>query len=125
MEASSPIKGLAYGAIASMAAEVATMPIDVVKVRLQYAGADGQKMYSGVMDAAKKTVKAEGPGALFKGIQPALVRQCFYGGLRYGLYAPFRNALGVDPDMSVKSLVHCSCMVHLILPFRRVSTALL
>ena len=33
------------------------MPIDVVKVRLQYAGADGQKMYSGVMDAAKKTVK--------------------------------------------------------------------
>lgn len=99
MEAKSPAKGLAFGAIASCLAEIATMPIDVVKVRLQYAGADGNKMYSGIADATMKTVRAEGFGALYKGVQPALVRQCFYGGLRYGLYAPFRNAIGVSPDV--------------------------
>eukprot|EP00038_Savillea_parva_P019172 m.26681 g.26681 ORF g.26681 m.26681 type:complete len:298 (-) comp4337_c0_seq1:1899-2792(-) len=95
MEARSPIKGLTYGAIASMVAEVATMPVDVVKVRLQYAGADGKKSYTGITDCIVKTAKNEGPFAFWRGISPALVRQCFYGGLRYGLYAPIRNSIGV------------------------------
>merc|ERR1719331_896801 len=49
------------------------------------------------MDCASKMVKAEGPSALFKGLPPALVRQSTYGSLRYGLYAPIRDSLGVDP----------------------------
>jgi len=97
MEAKSPAKGLIYGAIASCLAEVATMPIDVVKVRLQYSGSGGLKIYSGIGDCLKKTVSQEGVGALWKGLPPALVRQALYGGLRYGLYAPIRNAI-VDPD---------------------------
>jgi hypothetical protein len=51
------------------------MPIDVVKVRLQYQGADGVKLYRGLTDAFTKTLKAEGPAALYKGLSPALVRQ--------------------------------------------------
>jgi len=74
------------------------MPLDVLKVRLQMQGADGKKAYSGVFDCAAKSVKAEGVGALYKGVQPALLRQAVYGSLRYGLYAPLRNVIGVDVD---------------------------
>jgi len=72
------------------------MPVDVVKVRLQYQGGDGTVQYRGMVDAFRGTMRNEGPGALFKGIKPAMVRQFTYGGLRYGLYAPIRNMIGVD-----------------------------
>ena len=35
----------------------ATMPVDVVKVRMQYAGADGNKLYNGISDCIVKTAK--------------------------------------------------------------------
>lgn len=70
------------------------MPIDVVKTRLQMDGAGGVKAYKGAMDCASQLVKAEGPGSLFKGLPPALLRQSTYGSLRYGLYGPIRNSLG-------------------------------
>lgn len=71
-----------------------TMPIDVVKTRLQMDGAGGVKAYKGAVDCATQLVKAEGPGSLFKGLPPALLRQSTYGSLRYGLYGPIRNSLG-------------------------------
>ena len=81
------------------------MPIDVVKTRLQMDGSGGAaKQYAGSMDCASKMVKADGPGALFKGLPPALVRQSTYGSLRYGLYAPIRNSLGVDPKAPKSSI---------------------
>ena len=42
MEAKSPIRGILYGSIASCVAEATTMPIDVIKVRLQYQGSNGK-----------------------------------------------------------------------------------
>lgn len=33
-----------------------------------------------------------------QGLPPALVRQACYGGLRYGLYAPIRNQIGVSEN---------------------------
>jgi len=98
MEAKSPIRGILYGSFASCVAEASTMPIDVVKVRLQYQGSDGKLQYRGLVDAFRGTVRNEGAGALFKGIQPALLRQFTYGGMRYGLYAPIRNMIGVDAN---------------------------
>jgi hypothetical protein len=98
MESGSVIKGLAFGAIGSSAAECLVMPLDVLRVRLQMAGADGTKIYSGMFDAAQKTYSKEGIGAFYKGVEPALARQCVYGSLRYGLYAPIRNAIGVDAN---------------------------
>lgn len=74
------------------------MPIDVVKVRLQYQGSDGTLQYKNLREAFRGTLRNEGPGALFKGIKPAMVRQFTYGGLRYGLYAPIRNMIGVDAN---------------------------
>lgn len=72
-----------------------TMPVDVVKTRLQMDGSGGAvKQYTGSLDCAKKLVAAEGPSALLKGLPPALVRQSTYGSLRYGLYGPIKNSLG-------------------------------
>mmetsp|Transcript_32850 Transcript_32850/g.104654 ORF Transcript_32850/g.104654 Transcript_32850/m.104654 type:complete len:303 (-) Transcript_32850:480-1388(-) len=98
MDSGNVFKGLFYGGFASCVAETVTMPIDVCKTRLQMDGAGGGvKLYNGTMDCAGKLVKSEGAGALFKGLPPALLRQSTYGSLRYGLYGPIRNSLGVKP----------------------------
>ena len=98
MESGSVIKGLAYGGFASCVAEVVTMPIDVVKTRMQFSGAHSVQ-YKGSLDAASQILRKEGAQALFKGLKPALLRQATYGAMRYGLYAPIRNSLGVDPSL--------------------------
>jgi len=96
MESGSVVKGLFYGGFASCVAETITMPVDVVKTRLQMDGSGGSvKLYNGSLDCAKKLTASEGVGALFKGLPPALVRQSTYGSLRYGLYGPFKNSLGI------------------------------
>eukprot|EP00980_Cylindrotheca_fusiformis_P002879 scaffold674_cov126-Cylindrotheca_fusiformis.AAC.18 len=97
MESSSVYKGLVYGGVASCVGETATMPVDVVKTRLQMDGAGGQRQYRGALQCAKALVLTEGPSVLFKGLSPALVRQSSYGSLRYGLYSPIRDSLGVPP----------------------------
>lgn len=76
------------------------MPVDVVKTRLQMDGAAGQ-MYKGAFDCTRQLLATEGPTSLFKGLPPALLRQSTYGSLRYGLYVPVRNALGVDPSKPI------------------------
>merc|ERR1719217_704294 len=53
------------------------------------------------MDCAAKMVKAEGPSGLFMGLPPALVRQSTYGSLRYGLYGPIKNSMGITPGQKV------------------------
>lgn len=97
MENTSVLKGLAYGGIASCVAETMTIPVDVVKTRLQMDGAGARRAYTGSMNCATTLVRTEGAGALFKGLPPALLRQSTYGSMRYGLYAPIRDMLGVDP----------------------------
>jgi len=104
MESKSVWRGLFYGGFSSCVAETVTMPVDVVKTRLQMDGAGGVKVYNGTMDCASKMVKADGPGALFKGLPPALVRQSTYGSLRYGMYGPIRNSLGVKPGTPAKDI---------------------
>jgi hypothetical protein len=99
MESNSVLKGLSYGGFASCVAEVVTAPIDVVKTRMQFSGGTSGTQYRGAFHAAGQVVKNEGARALFKGIQPALLRQSTYGAMRYGLYAPIRNAIGVDPNL--------------------------
>ena len=97
MDSGSVVKGLFYGGFSSCVAETITMPVDVVKTRLQMDGAGGTRLYNGSLDCATKLAKAEGPSALFKGLPPALLRQSTYGSLRYGLYGPIRDSLGVKP----------------------------
>lgn len=54
---------------------VATYPNDVINARLQYQGT--QKVYNGIMDAARKIWQAEGIAGMYSGIRMYLIRLVF------------------------------------------------
>lgn len=63
--------------------------IDVIKIRQQLAGTQGRNMVT----TGVNIVKNEGFLALYTGVTPAVLRGISYGGLRIGLYAPFKSML--------------------------------
>lgn len=75
------------GGVSSMVAEVTTLPFDVIKVRMQLD--KGLTFY----ETCRNLIKEGGISALFIGLQPALLRQVFYGTIRYGLYPPVKKYL--------------------------------
>ncbi|RAW31853.1 hypothetical protein PC110_g11795 [Phytophthora cactorum] len=90
------------GGAASATAEVLTLPIDITKVRLQ-AQRSGPTMggkpavhYNGMLHAAQTMIKHEGPGALWNGATPALLRQVSYTSICMVLYEPLRNFFGAN-----------------------------
>lgn len=100
------------GGLASATAEIITLPIDCTKVRLQAQrtiipvsmisntgatiSALQQQQYTGMIDAATKIVKQEGPTALWKGATPALMRQISYTSICMVLYEPLRDLFGAN-----------------------------
>jgi len=81
-------------ALSACTAEIATLPLDTAKVRLQVQGAaaPGQTLkYRGLLGTVATVAREEGAFALWKGLEPGLHRQCLFGGLRIGLYEPVRN----------------------------------
>ncbi|KAJ1742018.1 mitochondrial aspartate-glutamate transporter agc1 [Coemansia sp. RSA 990] len=58
---------LLAGAAAGMPAAYLTTPADVIKTRLQVVAKQGETVYTGLMDAARKIYKEEGFKAFFKG----------------------------------------------------------
>ena len=76
-------------------AEALTMPVDFAKVRLQLQNntAVAGVKYKGMADCISCTLRTEGPGALFKGLGPALMRQMGYTGVSFLLYEPIRNSI--------------------------------
>ncbi|KAJ4913082.1 Mitochondrial uncoupling protein 4 [Raphanus sativus] len=74
--------GLGTHVVASFAAgivaAVASNPVDVIKTRVMNMKVDasgGEARYKGAWDCAVKTVRAEGPMALYKGFVPTVCRQ--------------------------------------------------
>jgi len=53
----------------------------------------GAKKYPNALQAFPTIVREEGFGALYKGVQPALLRQATYGSVRIGLYEPVKTAI--------------------------------
>lgn len=62
---------------AGFVAAVASNPVDVIKTRVMNmkVEAGGKAPYAGALDCAVKTVRAEGPMALYKGFIPTISRQ--------------------------------------------------
>ncbi|KAJ8625072.1 hypothetical protein MRB53_033602 [Persea americana] len=62
---------------AGFVAAVASNPVDVIKTRVMNmkVEAGGKASYAGALDCALKTVRAEGPMALYKGFIPTISRQ--------------------------------------------------
>ncbi|KAI5063128.1 hypothetical protein GOP47_0021675 [Adiantum capillus-veneris] len=63
--------------VAGIAASVTSNPVDVVKTRLMnmQVRPNGVPPYSGPLDCAMKTIRSEGPLALYKGLIPTMCRQ--------------------------------------------------
>ena len=79
-------------------AEMLTLPIDAAKVRLQLQNSQAAKAprYTGLMQGMYRIGLDEGVAALWRGFQPALLRQVSYTGMSFVLYEPVRNAIAGD-----------------------------
>jgi solute carrier family 25 (mitochondrial uncoupling protein), member 8/9 len=89
------IRNVLMASTAAMTAEVATIPIDTAKVRLQIqtTKAGEAPRYSGIFGTVAKVAAEEGPLALWSGLVPGLQRQFVFAGLRVGLYVPVRDMI--------------------------------
>ena len=66
----------------SMLAEVITLPLDTIKVRMQVF----QGKYNGFMGCLRDIRATEGTGALWQGLQAGLMRQAVYATLRIAMF---------------------------------------
>ncbi|EFN59406.1 hypothetical protein CHLNCDRAFT_48478 [Chlorella variabilis] len=88
-------KTFAASAAAACTGEVATIPMDTVKVRLQVQGASGAPAkYKGTLGTLAKVAREEGVASLYKGLVPGLHRQILLGGVRIATYDPIRDFYG-------------------------------
>lgn len=90
----------ACGFAGSCSGELVTQPIDMIKTRLHLAGELGATRPVGYRDgivgwiqAVRSVIREEGLRELYRGLQPALLRQATYGTLRLGMYEPTKNVL--------------------------------
>ncbi|CAK7355176.1 unnamed protein product [Dovyalis caffra] len=71
------LKGFAEGGIASIIAGASTHSLDLIETRVMNMKVKPgvEPPYKGALDRAMKTIKAEGPMALYKGFIPTISRQ--------------------------------------------------
>ena len=81
-----PLLALGGGMLAGSIGSVITMPFDVIKTRMQ--GLEAQK-YSGTLNCVLSVVRAEGGGALFKGLSARLGRAVPGQGIIFASYEVF------------------------------------
>ncbi|KAA8546740.1 hypothetical protein F0562_003169 [Nyssa sinensis] len=81
---------------AGFVAAVASNPVDVIKTRVMNMKVEPGMAppYSGALDCAMKTIRAEGPMALYKGFIPTISRQ---GPFTIVLFVTLEQNLGRDP----------------------------
>ena len=89
---------LLASAVGSLFAETATLPTDVIKTRLQLQRLTVKStdvVYTGMFNAAQNIVKSEGIPGLFKGLEPALLRQVSYSSLAFVVFEPIRDSIAM------------------------------
>ncbi|XP_055301851.1 calcium-binding mitochondrial carrier protein Aralar1 isoform X1 [Sitodiplosis mosellana] len=91
-----PLTLLAAGAIAGIPAASLVTPADVIKTRLQVAARQGQTTYTGVIDAAGKIMREEGPRAFWKGTVARVFRSSPQFGVTLVTYELLQRLFYVD-----------------------------
>lgn len=87
---------LCFGALAGTVAQTVCHPLDVLRKRLQLQGINGRPvLYKSMLQAAKGIVKSEGPGSLFRGLQPMYISAIPSAGVSYVVYETVKKILGV------------------------------
>lgn len=97
------------GGASGMGATLVVQPLDLVKSRMQIAGAgSGKKEYRNSFHCLTSVMSKEGPLAIYKGLSAALLRQATYTTGRLGVYTnlneEYRNRYGSNPKL-VSSMV--------------------
>ena len=94
---SSPAERFAAAGVGSAVAEMLTLPSDTAKVRLQMQVETGSaRRYTGLAQGVYRIAADEGAATLWRGFQPALLRQISYTGMSFVLYEPLRNMIAGD-----------------------------
>uniref|UniRef100_A0A6B2EDA3 Putative mitochondrial solute carrier n=1 Tax=Phlebotomus kandelakii TaxID=1109342 RepID=A0A6B2EDA3_9DIPT len=91
-----PLSLLCAGAIAGIPAASLVTPADVIKTRLQVVARTGQTTYSGVLDAARKIMREEGPRAFWKGTAARVCRSSPQFGVTLVTYELLQRLFVVD-----------------------------
>ena len=103
-QSSTPTQRFLSAGVGAGVAEILTLPVDAAKVRLQLqttVGTSGTApRYTGLMQGMWRIGADEGFAALWRGLEPALVRQVSYTGMSFVLYEPVRNAIAGDVPKS-------------------------
>ncbi|XP_030564154.1 mitochondrial 2-oxoglutarate/malate carrier protein [Drosophila novamexicana] len=101
-----PPKGMKYliGGASGMGATLCVQPLDLVKNRMQIAGAgSGKKEFRNSFHCIQTVISREGPLALYQGLSAALLRQATYTTGRLGVYTylneEYRSRTNRDPNV--------------------------
>lgn len=94
------IKSLATSGVSVSIANLATMPMDTTKVRMQLAHVRAEEgtVSPGLLRTGMNIIKEEGVLAFWNGSGPAVLRGLFYGGVRLGCYQPVKEAMGATKE---------------------------
>ena len=84
---------MASGSVAGIAFWVTCYPMDMVKSRIQSQPFDKPKIYSGVIDCARKIVQQEGVLALWRGFGPCITRTIPAGAATFTAFEIATNML--------------------------------
>ncbi|KAG0256934.1 hypothetical protein BG011_004231 [Mortierella polycephala] len=79
------------GAVAGIVTVYTTMPLDVVKTKMQ--GLNARQLYSGVFDCFWKVFKNEGVLSFWNGATPRLARLSMSGGIVFSIYESVMTVL--------------------------------
>lgn len=88
-------KPFVTGSLSGSFATCCIQPMDMVKVRIQVAAAEGKP--TGPVTIASNLIKSEGFLAMYAGLSAGLTRQVIYTGARLGLYDIFTD-MAKDPN---------------------------
>ncbi|KAJ1620034.1 mitochondrial carrier domain-containing protein [Pavlovales sp. CCMP2436] len=93
-ETLTPLQRLGAGAMAGAFAQTLTYPLDFMRARLTV---DMHGRYSGIFTGMWAVARAEGVGALYRGLFPSLVGIMPYVGVDFMVYGTLREMLPVNP----------------------------
>lgn len=94
----------AFGGAAT--AETATIPLDTIKVHMQVT----EGKYKSSLDCAKSIYKHEGIKGFYKALKPGLLRQFFYGTLRFAIYDSANGYLQSTKGLDNITILDRMCM---------------
>jgi Mitochondrial carrier protein len=82
------------GSMAGLCQTLVTYPLDLVRTRLSLNSKAAGLEYAGIADCFRKTVRLEGPAALYKGLGPTLISAAPYVALQMSFYEKMKRAAG-------------------------------